>query len=59
MIEKHAPRVETDTEAVHPGLLECVLTEQTEELEHRKIGIVLDSLEVGGDKPVEEITALG
>ena len=59
MIEEHAPRVEADTEAIDPWLLEGVLAEQTEKLEHWKIWVVLDSLEVRRDKPVEEITAFG
>ena len=59
MIEEHAPRVETDAEAVDARLLECVFAEEPEELENGEIGVVFNTLEVGGDKPVEEITALG
>ena len=59
MIEEHAPRIETDTEAVDARLFECVFAEEPEELENGKVGVVFDTLEMGGDKPVEEITALG
>ena len=59
MIEEHAPRVETDAEAVDAWLLERVFAEEPEKLENGEIRVVLDTLEMGGDEPVEEITALG
>ena len=59
MIKEHAPRVETDAEAVHPGLFERVLAEEAQELENGKVRVVFDSLEVRGDKPVEKVAALG
>ena len=59
MIEKHGPYVQTHTEAVYLRLLECVLVEQTQELEDREVGVELNSLEVRGYKPEEEVTAFG
>ena len=59
MIEEHAPRVETDAKAVDPRLLEGVLAEEREKLEDGEIWVVFDTLQVRGDKPVEEVTALG
>ena len=59
MIEKHGPDVQTHTEAVYPRLLEGVLVEQTQELEDGEVRVELDSLEVRGHKPEEEVTAFG
>jgi hypothetical protein len=59
VIEEHAPCVETDAEAIDARLLERVLAEEAEKLEHGKVGVVLNALEVGGDKPVEKVTAFG
>lgn len=59
MIKKHAPRVETDTEAVNSRLLECVLAEEIEELKDREVWVVFDTFEVRGHEPVEKVTTLG
>lgn len=59
MIEEHPPCLQTHTEAVNARLLEGVLVEESQELEDGEERVELNTLEVGGDKPVEEVTALG
>ena len=58
MIQEHPPGVQTHTEAVHTGLLEGILVEQVQELQHREQWVKLHPLQVRGDKPVEEVRAL-
>ena len=59
MIQEQAPSVQACAEAVDVRLLESVLGKESEKLKDRKERIELHPLQVGGDKPVEEITTLG
>lgn len=59
MIQEDAPRVQTHTEAVNARLLERILVEQIQELQHRKERVKLHPLQVRRHKPVEEVGAFG
>lgn len=59
MVKEDGPGIQAHTEAVHRGLLERVLVEESEEFQDREVRVELDPLEVRRHKPEEEIAALG
>lgn len=59
VIQEHSPCVQAHTEAVDAWLLERILVEEVQELQHRKQGIKLHPLQVRRHKPVEEVGTLG
>ena len=59
MIQEDPPGLQAHAEAVDARLLECVLVEETQELQHGEERVKLHPLQVRGHEPVEEVTALG
>ena len=57
MVQEDSPGVQTHTKAVNAWLLEGILVEQIQELQHGKERIKFNSLQVRGYKPIEEVRA--
>ena len=59
VVEEHTPSVKTNTEAIYFWLFECVLVEESQKFKNRELKVELHPLQMGGDKPVEEVPTFG